>query len=290
MAKAFTVASWNVEHFGARRANGSPQKPLQPIVDFIAAQKADVIAIYEVRSSLVFQPMVDKMPGYQFHITEGPQAQEILNGIKKILSGFVTQKLEFKSGQAALRPGVLVTLTIAGKYYPLVFLHLKSMRDPKGFGLRDDMLQRALDFRKVLSRASGGNAANYMFLGDLNTMGMNLTYSNNDVTQAEEIARLKKRAGTASIKMKVLDKPIPSGLNTEATYWPGSGSALKPSNLDHVVAADHLKFNSFGGTPVDLPQESTNAKRDAWANDFSDHALLYFEVVMSPFTNVAEVD
>lgn len=59
MAKAFSVASWNVEHFGALRANGDPQKPIKPIIDFIAAQKADVIAIYEVRSSLVFQPMVD---------------------------------------------------------------------------------------------------------------------------------------------------------------------------------------------------------------------------------------
>ncbi|MBC8354264.1 MAG: endonuclease/exonuclease/phosphatase family protein [Planctomycetes bacterium] len=280
MAKAFSVASWNVEHFGALRANGSPQKPIQPIVDFIAAQKADVVAIYEVRSSLVFQPMVDKMPGYQFHITEGPQAQEILIGIKKGFSGFVTQKLTFKAGQAALRPGVLVTLTIGGKYYPLVFLHLKSMTDPKGFGLRDDMLQRALNFRKVLNKAGGGNA-NYIFLGDLNTMGMNLTYSNKDVTATEEITRLKKRAGTSSIKMKVLDKPIPAGLNHQATYWPGSSSSLQPGNLDHVVAADHLKFKQFGGVSVKLrgwPEEPTSVKRDAWAKSFSDHALLYFEV------------
>ncbi len=280
MAKAFSVASWNVEHFGAARANGSPQKPIGPIIDFIAKQKADVVAIFEVRSSIVFQPMVDAMPDYQFHITEGPQAQETLIGIKKKFSGFVTQKLEFKSGQAALRPGVLVTLTIDGKYYPLLFLHLKSMRDPKGFGLRDDMLQRAIDFRKVLNRAGGGNS-NYIFMGDLNTMGMNLTFSNKDVTGDEEIERLKKRIKSSTINMSVLDKPLPSGLPGQATFWPGSHSSLKPSNLDHVVAAKHLTFKQFNGSPVDLrgwPQETTDAKRDAWIDKFSDHALLYFEV------------
>ncbi len=280
MAKAFSVASWNVEHFGAQRADGKPQKPIEPIIDYLAAQKADVIAVYEVRSSLVFQPMVDAMPGYQFHITEGPQAQEILVGIKQGLSGFVTQKLEFQSGQVTLRPGVLVTLTVDGVYYPMVFLHLKSMRDPKGHGLRDDMLQRALDFRKVLNKAAGGRA-NYMFLGDLNTMGMNLTYSDKDLSGDEEIARLKRRAATASIKMRLLDKPEVADLGRRATYWPGSRSTLAPSDLDHVVAADHLQFKKFGSAAIDLrgwPQEDSSAQRDAWTNTYSDHALLYFEV------------
>ena len=108
------------------------------------------------------------------------------------------------------------------------------------------MLQRALNFRKVLNKAGDGNA-NYIFLGDLNTTGMNLTYSNTDLSGEEELARLKKRAGTASIKMKVLDKPIPSGLNDQATFWPGSHSSIQPSNLDHVAAADHLQSKQFGG-------------------------------------------
>lgn len=283
MAKALSVASWNVEHFGAmQKKQGSsgghrkPKKPVQPIIDFLAGQNADVVAVYEVESSVVFRSLVEAMPNHQFHITEGPQTQEILVGIKKGFPAFVTQRLEFKSAQTTLRPGVLATIVVDGAYYPIVFLHLKSLREPKGFGLRDDMTQRAMEFRKVLDKASGGSgSANYIFVGDLNTMGMNLTYSNKDVSGAEEIERLKKRTAVSSISMRVLDKNHPD------TYWPGSNASHDPGDLDHVVAAKHLRFRNFGGVPIDVrgwPQESTDEKKDAWAEKYSDHALLYFEV------------
>ena len=76
-----------------------------------------------------------------------------------------------------LRPGALLTVTVAGKNYPILFLHTKSSNTPVGLGLRDDMFRRALKFKATLDKAvkaqTGSNApANYMFLGDLNTMGM----------------------------------------------------------------------------------------------------------------------
>jgi hypothetical protein len=53
------------------------------------------------------------------------------------------------------------------------------------------------------------------------------------------------------------------------------------SDLDWVVAADHLEFRKFaGGNEVDvrgwpaLPE----AEQLQWTRDFSDHGLLYFEV------------
>ena len=178
-----------------------------------------------------------------------------------------------------LRPGALLTLSIDGNNYPLLFLHLKSLSVPKGFGLRDDMTERAIAFRKTLNRADknmGGNGqANFLFLGDLNTMGMNLTYSKKDISGVEEIDRLKKRLAPRSVAMKFLDK------SHNVTYWPGSGSRYTPSDLDHVVAADHLRFRDFGGVSVDVRgwvDESSDVKKDAWAKKFSDHALLYFEV------------
>ena len=275
MAKAFSVASWNVEHFGAMNKNkAKPKKPVGPIIEFLAQQHADVVAVYEVVGSTVYDTIVTVMPDYQFHITEGPQAQEILIGVKRTFSSFYTQRLEFKSGVSVLRPGSLLTIQVDGKPYPLLFLHLKSLTEPRGFGLRDDQTERALKLRKVLDKASCNEGqANYIFLGDLNTMGMNLTFSTKDVSADEEVQRLQKRVKTR--KMQVLDKSYPE------TYWPGSTSSYSPGNLDHVVAADHLRFKAFGSAHIDIrgwPQETTPEKRDAWTRKYSDHALLYFEV------------
>lgn len=280
MAKAFSVASWNVEHFGAtNKDNDQPNKPIGPIIDFIAEQKADVIAIYEVVGKVVFEEIVKKMNSYQFHITEGPQSQEILVGVKKTMTSFFTQKIEFKSGAAMLRPGALLTLVVDGQNYTLLFLHLKSLSVPKGFGLRDDMTERAIRFRKTLNKvhkdAGFSGQANFIFLGDLNTMGMNLTYSKKDISGDEEIDRLKKRLAHKSVSMVIPNK------THHNTFWPGSKSKYKPSGLDHVVAADHLNFKNFNGSSVDVRgwvDEKTNEKKDIWTKKYSDHALLYFEI------------
>ena len=273
MAKAFSVLSWNVEHFGAAAANMPPAKPIGPIIDLIAEQDADVMGIYQVESAVVFQHVTTKMPDHSFFITEGPQSQEILVGVRKTLSAFVTQKVEFRSGVSILRPGALLTITLDGVNYCLLFLHLKSLTDPRGFGLRDDQTERALKFRNTLNNASDDGQANYIFLGDLNTMGMNLTFSVKDLSADEEITRLKARC--PSRRLAVLGKSEP------ATFWPGSSSPLAPGDLDHVVASDHMTFRDFGGVPVSVrgwPQEPTDSDKDAWAAKFSDHAMLFFEV------------
>ena len=280
MAKAFSVASWNVEHFGAtNKGQDKPTKPVGPIIDFLAKQKADIVAVYEVVGKIVFDEIVKKMGDYQFHITEGPQTQEILVGVKKKFTSFFTQKTGFKSGAAMLRPGALLTLVIDGESYPLLFLHLKSLSVPKGFGLRDDMIERVIKFRKLLNKrdkeSGGAGHANFIFLGDLNTMGMNLTYSSKDISGGEEIDRLEKRLAHKSVAMSILDK------SHTATFWPGSKSSFAPGGLDHVVAADHLNFKKFGGFSVDVRgwvDEPTDAKKDSWTKSFSDHALLFFEV------------
>lgn len=274
MAKAFSVLSWNVEHFGAASGSSKPKKDVEPIIDLIAAQNADVVAISEVVGKYVYSPMVKALPNHFFFITEGPQSQEILVGVRKTLPCFFTQQVEFKAKQSTLRPGALVTLQVDGEPYPLLFLHLKSMPDPMGFGLRDYMVDKAVGFRKFLDKAAGGvGKANYIFMGDLNTMGLNLTYSDQDLSGPEEVYRLGRKAGRA--KMDIMAK------NEPATYWPGSTSNYPVANLDHVVAAEHLQFKDFGGSPIKVigwPQESTPAKKDAWAKKFSDHAMLYFEV------------
>jgi hypothetical protein len=267
MTKAFSLASWNVEHFR------NPDSRVDRVVKFLSDLSPDVFALYEVEGKEVFDELVSKMPGYTFHITEGPQVQEILVGVQPKLTAFVTQKLEFKSGLQFLRPGVLLTLTIDSVTYPILFLHTKSGTEPLGLGLRDDMLRRAIDFKKVLDKAAGGHAS-YMFLGDLNTMGMEYTYlRERDIEAEHEIQKMGLFAERRGMRLLLKDEPV--------TWSGGSTSTLLPSNLDQVVAADHMAFKSLGGAEVTVlgwPKEPTVAAQDKWIREFSDHGCLLLEV------------
>lgn len=269
MAKAFSLASWNVEHFK------DDDDRVPRVVDLLNAQQPDVFALYEVEGKVVFDSLTKRMPGYTFHITEGPAVQEILVGVRNNITAFFTQKVEFKSGVSSLRPGALLTLTLSGKHYPILFLHTKSGNDPRGLGLRDDMFVRACEFSKTLQKASGSTGpANYLFLGDLNTMGMKYRHvPARNINPTDELTKLTGEA--AHYKMRLLSKDKPH------TWSNGSTSTIPPSNLDHVVAANHLAFKSFGGADVSVrgwPKESTTAKQDTWIRRYSDHALLYLEV------------
>ena len=267
MTKAFSLASWNVEHFK------NPDSRVDRVVDFLANLTPDVFALYEVEGKEVFDALVTKMPSYSFHITEGQEVQEILVGVASNLTSFFTQKLEFKSGMQFLRPGALLTLTIDQLNYPILFLHTKSGNEPLGLGLRDDMLRRALGFKDVLDQAADGSA-NYLFLGDLNTMGMEYTYlRDRDIDPDQEIEKMRRFAEGRGMRLLTKDEP--------ATWWNGSTSGLPPSNLDQVVATENLTFSDFGGAQIQVygwPKEPTVAAKDAWIADYSDHGCLYLEV------------
>jgi len=271
MAKAFSIASWNVEHFKDDKTR------IERVIGFLKKQKPDIFALYEVEGATVFQALVSLMKDYTFHITEGPQVQEILVGVRSGITAFFTQKIEFKSGASAMRPGALLTITIAGNHYPILFLHNASGNDPRGLGLRDDMLVRACDFRKILDKAAtsaNGTGANYIFLGDFNTMGMEYRFvTGKNISGQDELTKLEKQARKRN--MRLLSKSAP------ATWSNGSKSSIPPSNLDHVVAADHLKFTSFNQSEVSVrgwAEKTTTKQQDEWIAEFSDHSLLFFEV------------
>ena len=271
MAKAFSIASWNVEHF-----KGDPARA-DRIIQFLKSQSPDLLAIYEVEGAEVFSTVTAKFPGYTFQITEGEQTQEILVGVRSTLSAFLTQKLEFKAGTTHMRPGLLATITVAGKPYNVLFLHLASSNEPRGFGLRDDMAIRAIKFRKTLDEAVGGKA-HYIFLGDLNTMGLDYPYQK-DIDSPTELKKWDSRA-SQFYDMRRLTK------THDASWSNGSTSSIPDSNLDHVYAAKHLQFKMFnrpaGGTAeVDVRgwvNAASAAAKDKWIKDFSDHSLMYLEV------------
>jgi endonuclease/exonuclease/phosphatase family metal-dependent hydrolase len=278
MPKVFSAVSWNVEHF----KDDPTTTRVNRVVDFLNAQRPDVLGIYEVEGATIFSALTQKMPDYTFQITEGVQTQEILVGVKKTLSAFITQRTEFRSGTTHMRPGQLVTVTKNGEGYALLFLHLASGSDPRGMGLRDDMLERAFEFRKTLDKAAGGNGkARYIFLGDLNTMGLEYPFDK-DIEAAVELKKWDKYGTRARIQMRRLAK------THDASWSNGSTSSIPPSNLDHVYASTNISFRAFVH-PVDGGQaevsvrgwvdQPTVAKQDDWIKKFSDHSLLYFEVV-----------
>lgn len=275
MAKAFSVASWNVEHLG----DAGPPARIANVIGFLQTQDPDVIAIYEVEGKDVWRQLMAGLPGYSWFITEGTNAQEILLGTSSGVTAFVTQKVEFNSRDAYMRPGALMSIRHDGHEYTLLFLHLASMDDPRGFGLRQDMVDRAFKFKREVVDVIAPAEPNFIFLGDLNSMGLDYVYDQpggpgtallrDRATADHEIARLSYRAGKAG--MRVLTK-------THDATW---RSQTMQSNLDHVVAADHLQFRQFGGRDVDVrgwPDLGTEPEQLAWVDGFSDHALLFFEV------------
>ena len=270
MAKLFSVLSWNVEHF-----KGEVKERVDDVTSQIKNLNPDIFALYEVEGKEVFSSFTSAMPNYNFHITEGPQTQEILFGAKNNFSSFFTQKLEFKSGNQFLRPGLLLTVNIDSQIYSLLFLHTKSGTDPLGLGLRDDMFKRACTFRNVLEGNTKNWKTKYLFLGDLNTMGMEYPFGK-AISAKTEIKKLAHKEAQ-KVKMRFLKKDEP------ASWWNGSKSKILPSNLDQVVASDNLKFKKYSGAEVTVlgwPKESTSEKKDKWIKRYSDHGIIYFEVLV----------
>ena len=273
MAKAFSVASWNVKHF-----KNDPTR-VNRVLGFLKQQNPDIFALYEVTGKELFDVITNTFPRYTFQITEGPQTQEILVGVRNTLTCFMTQRVEFKSGTTHMRPGLFVTITIKGINYNLLFLHLASKREPRGMGLRDDMLSRAVKFRHVLDEITGNkHSANYIFLGDLNIMGMTYPYDR-DIDADTELQkwddRVKRYYGMRRLR-KVIEK----------TWNGGSDASNEPANLDHVYSSQHLQFKSFKNknnehVEVDVRgwvNLQSTSEQDSWISNFSDHSLLYFEL------------
>lgn len=267
MAKAFSLASWNVEHFK------KDETRIKRIVQFLEDQAPDVFGLLEVEGKEVFSDLVRLMPEYQFHITEGPQIQEALVGVKSGITAFFTQKTEYKAGIQTLRPGALLTITVDEVNYSVLFLHTKSSSLPLGLGIRDDQFSRAFKFKKYLDKIAGGSGMmNFLFLGDLNVMGMKYPFDKS-IPPPFEIQKLDKDAEKVSMRRLGKNKP--------ATWWNGPGSKYEPADLDQVVASDQLMFKKFGEAEIDVrgwPALDTESKQANWIKGYSDHGLLYLEV------------
>lgn len=286
---ALKILSWNIEHFdgiGGQATRGADRDAviaarrgrLERIIGLLRQEDPDVFGLSEVEGREVHGRLTREMPGYVFNVTEGRQSQEILIGVRHGLTAFFTQRNEFKRSNPYLRPGALLTLTLnRDEDVPILFTHLKSGPNPEGFGLRDAMFEKIFNLRNSLNRAvrgAGRGAANFIVLGDMNTMGMDYDGTRNDIERTREVEVVTRRFGRRG--MTRLSK------THGATFSNGSGSRLPDSDLDHVFAADHLvdRFQEIGNGHrvrvagwAELPAGS---RRDDWIRDFSDHAPLIF--------------
>jgi endonuclease/exonuclease/phosphatase family metal-dependent hydrolase len=269
--KLFSILSWNVEHFGKGKDKPGYEARIIRVAEAIEKKNPDVMAIYEVTGKEIYQECTTRFTDYSFFITEGRQSQEILVGSRKSLNTFITQRTEFKASNPYLRPGALLTIKAASGDYSILLLHLKSLSDPYGWGLRDFMWEKMRNLKKALNKMDAD--ARYIVLGDLNTMGMNLTYSPKDISAEEELNRMVKMVERSSFNMKLLSKSHPK------TYFNGSDSNYEPADLDHVFATNNIEFlKQSQGSEVEVQGWPQANDPDQWIKDYSDHAMLYLEV------------
>ncbi len=266
------IISWNIEHFDGKGGGKTARKKrVDRVVQYMKDQKPDIFGISEVKGKAVYQEMTDALSGYSFVITEGPQTQEILIGVREGLRSFFSQREEFKSGNPGLRPGGVMTVTHKNQNIPIMFVHFKSMPTARGMGLRNDMVEHAINLKKALDKIQN-TQANFIVIGDMNFMGMNIKDGGPDFSGAQEIGNVENRfARYGMVRLKK---------DHSATFFNGSKSKYPPSDLDHVFAADHLKFEPVkngNGALVHVggwAELTSVTKKDDWINKFSDHAPL----------------
>lgn len=267
MTRAFSVASWNVKHFKSNQAR------VDRAVSFLKKQDPDIFALYELYGKDVFTDLVKQFPGYTFHITEGRQSQEVLLGVRNSLDAFITQKLEFGSGSTTVCPGLLATIMHEDSLYPMLFMNIDSSPTAQGIGQRHEMMQRAFKYRErlnMLAWEQGDAKVNYIFLGDLEIMGMEHPYGKSIDPETE--LRKWDEDECKQYNMRRLKK------SHNLTYMSCDGS--EQGDYDHVFAAEHLKFKKFGDWEVDVRGwvSEPEDKQKEWREKYSVHSLLYFEV------------
>ncbi|MEM1100832.1 MAG: endonuclease/exonuclease/phosphatase family protein [Pseudomonadota bacterium] len=265
-----TFLTWNVEHFNGKKGAEKAGRVARVIAE-IEAHAPDVFGILEVEAATAFGALAEALTDYNFHLSEGTQTQEILIGWRKSLRAFVTQKGEFKENNIYLRPASLLTIySDGGRPIPVLFGHFKSSPTPEGFGLRAAMLEKVGALKKAMDKAApsyGLVTAPMVFLGDINTMGLTLTDSPDDIPEADEIARMARRLARRNLRPLVKSHP--------ATFFDGSMGTYGESDLDHIFADGSVEVVPTDGHEALVAGwalEPEGPARDGWIASMSDHA------------------
>lgn len=264
--------SWNVKHFSGRSS-----ARLRRVVEYLTAVDADVISLYEVKGSAVFSLLHELLPGYVWANTHGRQSQEILVGVRASLGSIGFEQTDsFKAGNNFLRPGLLTTIkSPMGPAIVFLSLHLKSGGDFLSNAVREEQFNALRGLNKALRKISLPLVA----MGDLNTMGLTLSYGAGHGTDVEFklMDRKMRNAGLCKVPK-----------DWDHTWTPGLKSRYDPADLDHVYASKGVLFTAVSddrpaaNIKVDWPKGySPRAERSEWWRDeMSDHAPLIGTVIL----------
>jgi len=138
MGQKISILWWNVH-------NLKDITQAARIVLHIKERNPDVFGLGEVIGEAAYRFIAKEFPEYNFYMTFGKQAQEMLVGVRRNLQAFFSQRTEFQSGNEFLRPAALVTISLGEPPLNLLFVHLKSLTDPLSLGYRDSFLDRLGD-------------------------------------------------------------------------------------------------------------------------------------------------
>ena len=275
---AFSFMFWNVERFagGAERTRA--------VQEHIKNLDPDLFCLCEIRDKVALRSLLmERLTDYDFAVTDGGEEIELLTGWRK--SAFrqilFTQRREFKAGNTNLRPGALTTVNHGGTYYNFLFLHTDSGTSFRDYSNRLDMYDKVWSLKETLDGITDGGAANFIALGDWNTMGKHASGSFPEISAEREIEELGRDANTAG--MRILDKTYDQTLAWKK--WP-SEPEYRLSNLDHMLATQNLQFRQVAGPSgqqVEVRVEgwnllSGNARTD-FIEEISDHCAIYAELL-----------
>jgi len=279
MPSPIKILSWNIEHFRTVTTDKAPT-----VAAVIRSLSPDVFGLYEIEAAPVYDFMVTHFPDYSLFITEGQQTQEVLVACRNVFQGIkFEQRHEFRSGSPNLRPGAFLTFKQGADFFGFLFLHTDSGSGAVDFGNRNEMFEHTFNLKRKLDKVTGG-PTNFMLLGDLNTMGLKYPSdrkSDEIADTARELAFIDresqvKRNG-AKAQMRRLTKP--AGTHFSTTYG--------ISDLDHILAADHLQFvaqpDPVTGAPFEVKLGGwrdfpSKPQREAYTATITDHCYLYCEL------------
>ena len=265
--------SWNVEAFSGSEAQ------LVNVASHIRSPELnpDVFGLFEVENVDIISLMSKHLPEYDYSLTDGPENKEILVGVRrgKFKQSVFSQKREFKAYNPYLRPGALITATLADEMYNIIFLHTASGTNAAGFGSRNEMFDKIWKLKKAIDRLATNNKGHLIVLGDLNTMGLQFPKPKKTdarVSEADEINALGLLGGECD--MRLLAKEFSVTFN----------NLKEQSDLDHILASNDLKFTEFVTNEkkfhvkVSGWQQLKGEARKEFIQTISDHCSLYCEV------------